>query len=139
MSERFPVNIQRLLRNLALVLGGMLLFWLPVEDTSERWVILFAAAICSLGMAYWIVSYHSRRQQRPERSENLIYPLAGAVSGLAVTPAALFLMAFKSGLHGHSAPDFTSDQIIRVILGTPIWSGSGLLIGLGVALLRKIK
>jgi hypothetical protein len=65
--------------------------------------------------------------------------LVGSLAGLAVTPLALFLMALKTGLHGHSAPDFTLEQMQMVLYRTPIWVAVGLLLGLGVALLRLAR
>lgn len=136
----------RLLRISALVLGAIMLFWLPIEDPDERLVILFAAAICALAAAYFLVS-SMVWQKEPSRMAAsalrngrwLMVPLICTLAGLALTPVTLFLMAFKSGLHGHSSPDFTPGQITAVILRTPIWTGAGLLIGLGITLLKKVK
>jgi hypothetical protein len=69
----------------------------------------------------------------------LLYPLAGLLSGLAVTPLALLLMAFKSGVHGHGLPDFTPNQVTLVLLSTPAWAAAGLLVGLGIALWMKAR
>lgn len=122
-------NLRRRLRILALVVGGGLLFWLPVEDLSENWAILFAILISTLAVLALLTRLHPIGG-RPW----LVASLAGALAGLAVTPLALFLMAFKSGLHGHHLPDFTPAQVTSVLQRTPIWIAAGLLIGLGVGL-----
>jgi hypothetical protein len=58
---------------------------------------------------------------------------------LLIPPIALLLMAFKSGLRGHPAPDFTPAQVIAVLRSIPIWGLSGLLLGLGAALLQAAR
>jgi hypothetical protein len=111
---------------LALLLGVYLLSWLPYEDKDETRAILSAAAVNA-----WIALRYIVRQPAHSR-KNLLRPtVAGFLAGLAITPLALFLMAFKTGIHGHGSPDFTAEQIFAVIYGTPIWSGAGLLVGLG--------
>lgn len=119
------------MRVLALVLGVSLILWLPLEDVSERGVVLFASLICS----WWAV-----------RLLFGVYPgvkwfvlrhlFSGVSAGLAVSPVALLLIAFKTGLHGHGTSDFTPEQVQYVLLRAPIWAASGLLISLGLALWR---
>jgi hypothetical protein len=123
---------RRLLRNLALILGGIMLLWLPLEDVHENWVILFALALCALAAAWFLAPFPAWSGKG-----RLAYPLAGLLAGLAVTPAALFLMAFKTGIHGHSAPDFTPDQVTSVLLRTPVWVLAGLLLGLSISILKR--
>lgn len=128
------VRPQRYVRGAAFILGVALLIWLPLEDSGILWPMLFALAGCVLGAA--------RALTPPPRTGGkrwLLYALAGMLAGLAVTPLAIFFMAFKSGLHGHGAPDFTPEQVISVINRTPWWVTAGTLIGTGSGLLRKIK
>jgi hypothetical protein len=122
----------RRLRILGILLGFCLLLWLPAEDTSDRWVLIFAAAICSLTGAYTWLWLEIRKGKRA-----YYLPLAGFVGGALVTPAAFLLMAIKTGLHDHLTPDFTGDQIRAIVLRTPVWIISGLLVGLGAELLRR--
>jgi hypothetical protein len=117
------------LRYAGLFLLVLLLLWLPVEDLHEGWVLGYGAALCAWGAARYLTT----RKADPNRFW-LHYLLVGAVAGTALTPAALLLMAFKTGLHGHEAPDFTSLQIARVITLTPAWILSGSFIGLGAGL-----
>ena len=129
----------------ALIVGIAWLIWLSIEDLSERWVLIFSVTICVLLAVRFIIYYSAQRSknedkypqnkdQRPAR-RFLFYPLVGALTGLAVTPVAIFLMALKTGLHGHFAPEFTSAQVFIVLVRTPIWIVGGLLIGVGVELL----
>ena len=128
-----------------LIVGIAWLIWLSIEDLSERWVLLFSVTICVLLAVRFLIYYSAQRsknedkypQNREQRSARrfLFYPLVGALTGLAVTPVAIFLMALKTGLHGHFAPEFTSAQVFIVLVRTPIWIVGGLLIGVGVELL----
>jgi hypothetical protein len=119
----------RRLRILAISLGIALLLWLPIEDTSERWVLGFGICISGLAAARLLNSRFV-----PPNPVWWIYALAGLLSGLAVTPIALLLMAFKGGVHGHGRPDFTPGQVTIVLQLSPVWVAAGVLIGLGVAL-----
>ena len=122
------------------------LIWLSTEDLSIRWVLLFAATICVLFVMRLLKSLSDRGVVNPkENAQNedqnyserfLFYPLVGFLTGLAVTPVAIFLMALKSGLHGHIAPEFTSAQVFTVLQRTPIWVIGGLMVGVGVGMLR---
>jgi len=40
---------QRRIRILALILGILIFVWLPFEDTTLRWLILLAIALCAWG------------------------------------------------------------------------------------------
>ena len=117
------------LRLAALILGIFLLLWLPVEDTDEIQVLVAAAAVSA-----WLALRYLLSQTGSAKSLGK-HILVGTLAGLAVTPLALFLMAFKTGLHGHDSPDFTAEQIYFVIYRTPLWGFAGLLLGLGSAML----
>lgn len=134
MSQPDPAPSTRRIRMLFLILGGLLLVWLPLEDLSENWALLFALALCAL-----IASRVLSTATQAARGRWYTYPLAGILAGLAATPAALFLMAFKSGVHGHGRPDFTPDQVTAVLLRAPVWVISGLLLGSGIGIYRKLK
>jgi hypothetical protein len=129
--DQNPLSIRRL-RILGIILGGCLLVWLPFEDNNDRWVLSFAAAICCLAAAQILL-----RLERRFGRHGYWLPLAGVVAGALVTPTALLLMAIKTGLHGHQPPDFTGEQIQSVMIRTPVWLISGLLVGLGVELFRR--
>lgn len=119
-----PPRSPRGLRISWILLGATVLVWLSSEDESVRPVLFFVALIC--GLAAYSLALRWQLNARP-RSYTL--PLLGAAAGLAVVPAALFLMAFKSGLHSHLTPDFTPDQIAWVVSRAPAWGMAGLLAG----------
>jgi hypothetical protein len=114
----------------ALALGILGIFWLPVEDLDDHYAVLFAAAICTLLAARWVVSLSAQKRPR-----FILYIFIGSLAGLAVSPLAVLLMTFKIGLHSHPVPDFTFAQITAVALRAPIWTMGGGLIGLGIAFL----
>lgn len=55
--------------------------------------------------------------------------LSGLAGGLTIAPLTLFWMAFKTGVHGHGAADFTSTQIVDVLKSAPLWTLAGSLLG----------
>lgn len=127
--DRLPLRVW--LRISALILGIALIVWLPIEDVNLNQVLFFANAIC----AWWAVRF--LLDISPQNPALLWrHVLIGLVAGLAVSPVALFLMAFKSGLHGHGIPDFSAGQILSILARSPVWIVAGLLLGLGVALAR---
>lgn len=133
MNQPKTPGAGRPFRLLAILLGIILFVWLSFEGQNVTWVILFANAICMLCAAGILARY-------PRLTQNkgwLVYPVAGLLSGTATTPIALLLMAIKTGLHGHSGPDYTSDQIIAVLISFPVWVGAGAVIGLGAGLWLK--
>jgi hypothetical protein len=122
------------MRLLAVILGIALLLWLPIEDVSEQSVILFAALISAWLAARYLISVH------PEEYHYLLrHLLAGTLAGLAVSPLASFLMALKTGLHGHSTPDFAIEQMQALLFSAPAWMVVGFLLGLGAALVRLAR
>ena len=129
-SNESPLAVRRL-RILGIFLGVGLFFWLSIEESGDVWVLSFSAAISAL-LAAQAWQRLKTRQGKPR----YWLPLAGLLAGLLVTPLALLLMALKTGLHGHQGPDFSGSQILSVILRTPVWVISGLLIGVGLEIFR---
>lgn len=117
-----------------MVLGIATLFWLPVEDLNERRVLFFAATICALVAARYLIV-----APLTTRLVLWYYIFVGTLAGLVVSPVAVLLMAFKSGLHGHATPDFTPAQVVAVLWRAPVWGGSGFLLGLSAGLWRKFR
>ncbi|MFO7625131.1 MAG: hypothetical protein R6V73_12335 [Anaerolineales bacterium] len=111
-----------------------MLLWLPVEDTNEKWPLVFAATVNA-----WTGTHHLVRLSPAKQNSLSRHLLVGAVAGVAVTPIAIFLMAFKTGMHGHGTPDFTAEQILSVIHRTPIWGIAGLFLGLVTSFIFRMK
>lgn len=122
-------SVLRRVRIAALILGAGLLVWLPFEDSGLAWIIIFSLAICALAAVYALIKL------RPDQKKVWLYlPLTGIAAGVTMTPVALSLMAFKSGVHGHGAADFSPAQVTSILQRTPLWAAGGLLIGLGASL-----
>jgi hypothetical protein len=130
---------RRRIRLAFLGLAGLFLLWLPLEDDTELWVVLLAMAVCALGAISLGANFRDRVQKRlksevPLHARAGMLSLLGALAGAAVAPAALLLMAIKTALHGHGAPDFTPAQMLSLLERMPLWALSGLLIALGFAI-----
>ena len=127
-----PALTTRQLRLVGLALGIGFFLWLPFEDIDILWPLFFSALIILwLAARLWLAL--------PEASarRGFMLPLIGTLAGLLVTPLALFLMAVKTGVHGHTGPDFSGSQILVTLERTPYWALAGLLLGGGLALWRK--
>jgi hypothetical protein len=110
------------------------LIWLPIEEQNVLGVVIISGAIC-IWAAFWILI-------KPVNSDQRIilrHSLVGAGAGLAIAPVAIFLMALKSGIHGHGTPDFTVAQMQQILYRTPFFALSGLLIGLGSGVWRLAR
>ena len=104
-QETIPLQM----RFIAIILGMVFLFWVPIEDTNEYGAILFSIAICS-----WLAASYLIRRQNSHPANLFQFVLIGSIAGALITPLTFFLMAFKTGLHGHHAPDFTAQQFLSV-------------------------
>lgn len=122
------------LRIMAILLGIAILLWTPFEDTGTVWVRLFGVLICTLAAVTAGVMIPAGMRQHWAA-----WPLIGLVAGLLVTPAAILLMAFKSGMHGHGNPEFTPAQVSAVLSSWSIWALAGLLAGLAAATWQKVR
>jgi hypothetical protein len=120
------------MRFLTISFAILLLLWLSVEDSTENIAVLFAALICT-----WITTAILLRIKSKTTISNYFYIMAGFLAGAGITPVALLLMIFKTGLHSHSIPDYTNGQILSVIQKTPIWLISGIFIGMGIGMWLK--
>ena len=122
-------------------LGLFILLWLPVEDRSVVVVLLISGCASILGL---LALLNLRQQSWATAEENgggkrriLWAPLAGLLTGAAVTLAAIALMALKTGLHGHGAPDYSPEQVSLVLRAAPLWMCVGLIFGVLVAVWRR--
>lgn len=136
-SPRAPAR--RRLRLVSIGLGIALFLWLPFEDVRLFWVSLFGAALCLLAAVHVLVRLPAGSLRGPAWRPVWILTLAGAAAGLGTPLAALLLMAFKSGLHGHGFPDFTPRQVETTLLSAPLCVAGGLLVGLGAGLWARAR
>jgi hypothetical protein len=128
-----PGGLTRWLRLAGLALGIGFFLWLPFEDLDILWPLVFAALII-----LWLAARLWLSLPKHLAARWAALPLLGTLAGLLVAPLALFLMAVKTGVHGHSGPDFSGSQIIATLARTPYWTLAGLLLGGGLALWRKV-
>jgi len=112
------------LRFSAIGAGILILLWLPIEDTSEKPAISIALVISVL---LALRALCGRQYQQGIIRMTLI----GGLAGTAITPIALLLIAFKTGLHSHGIPEFPVEQVIALLRRTPFFSIGGLFVGLG--------
>lgn len=122
------------MRLIAILIGVALLFWLPIEDVDEKGVTFFAVVLCSWGAARRLLTV-----MPGVKSFWLRHLFIGGVGGLSVTLLTLLLMAFKTGLHAHGAPDFTPLQVQAVLQRTPYWIAAGILLASCSALWRIVR
>ena len=122
------------LRICGLLLGIVVLVWLPVEESSELGVLLIAALICTW-FGIWLLYKTGPHVEHMVWINIIIW---GAM-GLLLAPLAIFLMAIKTGIHGHGTPDFTADQMQTFISRMPFFILGGILSGTGLGLLRIAK
>ncbi len=108
------------LRTVSLLIAALFLVWLPIEDVGLSFVVALSAASCAwIGLRLLVT-------RTAGLSRHII---VGALAGLAVSPLAIFLMVFKSGLHAHGFPDFAPMQMRSVLNTTPWFILAGSLFG----------
>jgi len=103
-----------ILRWWGLFLGGITLFWLPVEDVTTTYLTILSLAWCAwLGVwTYW------RGWLTPKK---LRMVWLGVFAGLCVFPVEITFILFKAGLHAHGFLDFSIYQIGRLAALIPLW------------------
>ena len=119
-----------MLRVFGLLLGIVVLIWLPIEESSVLGVLLISTLICS-----WMGTWLLRRTANSNMKPILRYLIIGGCAGLLIPPMALLLMAMKSGIHGHGRPDYTFSQMQSVISRLPFFVAGGLLVAAGAGVL----
>jgi hypothetical protein len=112
--------------------------WIQVEDQSPQGAVILAGlcmAVAAVQAGHRAAAAALRQRLGPVKSSFLV----GVAAGLAVAPFALLLMTTKSGLHAHTAPEYTSDQMVWVLLRMPIWTAVGGLTGLAIGLISLAR
>jgi hypothetical protein len=111
----------RLLRTAGALWIFLTLIWLPFEDTAI-WTAVVLAAAGSLWL-WW------RYLSKPD-SNRWLGLTSGVLLGAGTPLFATFLMAVKSGLHGHGFADFTARQVLTVLNLIPLTFLVGTFLGL---------
>jgi hypothetical protein len=113
------------LRGVIFIFAVILIFWLPVEDATAETPFLFSIIAGSLLTLLASTKIHIP----PCQLIWIRYPIAGVVTGFIIPFVAVLLMLFKSGLHGHGFPDFTTLQYISILQRTPGLMAVGVFVG----------
>lgn len=125
---------QRKFRWMALLYAAGLLVWFSFEDDSPRSVILLGLGAAALMLGGWAYRQPALPAIRP-----VMLPLVGSATGLLLglltSVNSAGLMFFKDALHAHLFPDYPPGLMLAVLSYAPLWALSGLLCGLGGALL----
>lgn len=109
------------LRWMGLLVGGIALIWLPIED-QNIWITNWISAILLSWLATYLVL-----QQRSSVSFRLKLVI-GAIAGLLVTPVSFLLIIFKSGLHAHGFTEFSIHQLLNNLQNSLWWLLLGILV-----------
>lgn len=122
MQSDLSWSKQRIIRVSGILLAGLFIVWLPIEDVDTQYIFPL-----SVGLNIWLAA-------NKIINGNIVpvliqFTLAGMITGLLVTPMAIILIAFKSGLHAHGFPDFALIQIYELLATTPWWTLIGILVG----------
>jgi hypothetical protein len=117
-----------------LLLGILVLVWLPFEESSVLGVLVIAGLFCTWGGIWVLFKTGSYRKHGIVRNV-LIWGLAG----FFVVPITILLMAIKTGIHGHGTPDFSVEQMQAVLSRIPYFMFGGVLVGAGIGLLRTVN
>lgn len=112
-----------------LVLYG--LAWLALEG-NVRQDILLGALILIVLVWYLAIRYLGGRALSLSRWL-AIAGVCGMLCGGALVLLMLFLMALKTGLHGHG-PEYSAAEVAWVWAQLPLWIVTGLVGGLGLGL-----
>lgn len=123
----------RLLRIAFILVGIAIFIWLSFENRSMLLVLIFSS-LSSVLIAILLI-----HRVGIDRLSLYLWVMAGGVCGLAAPLLAVLLMLLKNGLHSHLAPDFSLAQVISVLQRAPFFVLGGMLVGLGMGLLRDYR
>lgn len=107
--------------------------WLVSESTQTAVVLLLSlAAVASAGLP--------RAARRVTAAPGgmrraAIAALAGCLLGALVPLLAAVMMLVKVSLHSHATPDFSTGDLVAVLVRTPVWVIGGGLLGAAAGLL----
>lgn len=130
-AMRLPKNFPGL-KWAAILVGLYAAIWITLEGHVGR-VIALALGITLVTAGYLGQRLFGGRTFSPA-GWLFATGLSGLLIGLGVALLTLILMGLKSGLHAHG-PEFSREEIEWVLSQLPLWSGVGLLAGLGLGVL----
>lgn len=127
------------LRSLALLLGALVLIWIPLEGQHSLTALALGAGVSVLLVlhlgSHWPTLARSLQQLSPIWRSALL----GTIAGGAAPLFAVGLMALKTGLHGHATPDFTGQQVAAMLALCPWLLAAGALAGMAVGWFNQYR
>lgn len=121
-------------RIIGIILAIALLLWLPFEDTELTLVLVFSILLSS-----FIFINIFTRSKNAHRARGSTFIITGFLAGFCVALIGILLVILKIGFHAHPTPDFNVAQIIYLVKLTPIFTLSGVLIGLGCYMVQRAR
>lgn len=111
------------LRWIGISIGALGFIWLPIEDQSLWFATLLSAAVSA-----WLALRYIYNQTDSPSLKKL--STIGVLSGALVTPMAVILIVFKSGLHSHGFLEFPLSKLVSYLINTIWWSLLGILVSI---------
>jgi len=110
--------------------GGVLLFWISLEDHGMVGVTLLGTCTAILMTGHFALHHYGGKTLSTSWFV-LLCAIIGAASALVIT----LLMFFKTAWHAHPYPDFPPQMMLDMLNRLPAWAIAGFLAGLGFMLL----
>ncbi len=128
---QIPVRLPYL-RLFTIIWAVYSLLWISLEGNLTH-VIILGVLTTAVSLLHLIQKYLTS-QTLSAIKWNIITAVSGYIAGFSCSLLTLIFMAIKTGLHAHG-PEFTRSELSWVLQQLPLWSISGLLLGLGVGLM----
>lgn len=122
------------LRGATLLLGVLLLAWIAPE--GRLWLEMGMGVLTTAVLLAHLLQHFLGGRVLSVGAWVGATAVAGFLFGLGSALFTLFLMAAKTGLHGHG-PEFTPAEINWVWSQLPLWSLVGSLAGLGLGMITS--
>ncbi|HID54490.1 MAG TPA: hypothetical protein EYP41_20930 [Anaerolineae bacterium] len=120
------------LKWLTAVVGIYGIIWIGLEGELWRSVLL-AVGVTAVSLLYLWQKYLGGRVLSAGKWLGLT-AVSGLLFGLGSGLFILLFMAVKTGLHDHG-PEFSLAELEWVARQIPLWTGAGILIGLGLGMI----
>jgi hypothetical protein len=120
------------------VVGLTWFLWIGYEDRSLT-PILILSALISYAIGLEIRLRQRQKLDRVKLETVLRLMAVGVFAGAIVGPMAVLLALLKTSLHQHAVTDFSTDDLILLVRGVPVWALSGTFFGAAAAILGWAK
>jgi len=128
-----------LITRLLIILAGItVLLWSGVEDNNVIGVTVLGTLLTILGVSVFIMSRFGGLELT-QSSVLKLSPIVGGLIGAGSAISIVLLMLFKNVRHAHVFPDYPPQMMLDTLTRLPLWTISGGLIALGLALLWSLR